>query len=322
MIKSSPHQVVSSGLRKELKHLSRKRGSKKAAVAYVTSDDDVAFGGGDVLVCDASNHAIASGQTDATVLRRAYERSAELYSLQGLHAKLMLFGKTAIIGSANLSGNALAEAALITTDHVIHAGVASLIDEMVRRADPIDARFLDRISKIIVKRSPRPVHVAGRKSRFADRGSRTWLISVKQLPDDAFPDETRSVERGTAAAEQKRQHRRSEVGWIRFAGKSTFRQKAKEGDSVIQIWTAKGSKRPRVLKHSAILHVQKTKPWTRVYLEEDARLRSNSLSWTAFARLALSCGLKRFGKASSKVIDADVAEELSRNWRRGKRTRE
>jgi phosphatidylserine/phosphatidylglycerophosphate/cardiolipin synthase-like enzyme len=108
-----------------------------------------------VLVCDASNHAISSGQTDATVLRRAFERGVELNSLQDLHAKLVLFGKTAIIGSANLSESALAEEVLITTDHVIHAAVASLIDEMVRRAVPIDVRFLDRISKIIVKRSPR-----------------------------------------------------------------------------------------------------------------------------------------------------------------------
>jgi hypothetical protein len=145
---------------------------------------------------------------------------------------------------------------------------------MARRGDPIDARFLDRISKIIVKRSPRRALVTGRKSRFADRGSRTWLISVKQLSDDAFPGEARSVERGMAAAEQQRQHRRSDVSWIRVAGKSTFRQKAKAGDSVIQIWTAEGSKRPRVLKHSAILHVQKTKPWTRFYLEEDVGILS------------------------------------------------
>lgn len=44
MSKSSPHHVVSGCIRKELKRHSKKPGSKKAAVAYVTSDDDVAFG--------------------------------------------------------------------------------------------------------------------------------------------------------------------------------------------------------------------------------------------------------------------------------------
>jgi hypothetical protein len=293
---------------------------KKAAVAYVTSEAHVVFGAGDVLVCDASPLAIASGQTDARVLRRAFQRGAELHSFAGLHAKVMVFGEIAVIGSANLSASALVEAALITTDHVVLAGVASLIEDIVESAEIIDDRFLDRIGKIVVKRSRGP-RAGRRKPTFADRGRRTWLVRVNELADDAFPQEARAVEKGLADAQRKHRNHRSDVGWIRVAGNSSFRQKARAGDTVIQIWKDLGSKRVRVLKNTAICHPQRTRKWARFYLEEIVGTQALSMSWTDFERLARSSGLKTLSKVSVKSIDADVAEEIVRRWRGAKRSR-
>ena len=43
---------------------------------------------GDLLITDASDGAIKSGQTSASILARAKDRGADIYSLPGLHAKL------------------------------------------------------------------------------------------------------------------------------------------------------------------------------------------------------------------------------------------
>src|SRR5688572_22041220 len=99
----SAHRIVSSTLRRELQRLSRASSERKAAVAYVTSDQYVEFKEDDLLVVDASDMAIACGETDREVLTRAFSRGVRLYSLPDLHAKLFVFDDTAVIGSANLS---------------------------------------------------------------------------------------------------------------------------------------------------------------------------------------------------------------------------
>src|SRR3989337_4427162 len=76
---------------------------KKAAVSYVSSDAILKFGQGDTLVVDASDDAIQAGQTSGSVLQRALTRGARVVSIPRLHAKVMVFGATAVVGSANIS---------------------------------------------------------------------------------------------------------------------------------------------------------------------------------------------------------------------------
>ena len=67
-------ELLSDNLWPTIKRLAKRSSSKRAAVAYVTSEEYVEFGEGDVLVTDASHEAIASGQTNAKLLERAFER--------------------------------------------------------------------------------------------------------------------------------------------------------------------------------------------------------------------------------------------------------
>ena len=142
-----------------IRRLAKRSASKWAAIAYVSSDALIKFGKGDLLITDASNHAIVMGQTSAQVLNRAYKRSAKLYSLPGLHSKVLLLDGTAVIGSANLSGSSatsLVEAAWVTDNPVAVGMASSLIRQLSQQAEEIDVRFLARILKIEVKRSGRP----------------------------------------------------------------------------------------------------------------------------------------------------------------------
>jgi hypothetical protein len=74
---------------------------------------------GDMLVTDASPRAIRSGQTDAKLLRKLHHMGVVIYSREGLHSKVALFGNHVIVDSANMSGSNLIEASVITDNPVI-----------------------------------------------------------------------------------------------------------------------------------------------------------------------------------------------------------
>jgi len=79
---------------------------------------------GSILVVDASELAVKSGQTCPAELLKLYRRGVQIYSREFLHAKVFVAGKTAFVGSANVSShseNVLMEAMVATSDHRVVA---------------------------------------------------------------------------------------------------------------------------------------------------------------------------------------------------------
>lgn len=127
-------------------------GPKKAAVSYVSSDVVVKFSQGDVLVVDGSDEAVRAGQTNALVLWRAVMRGAHVVSVPQLHAKVMLFGKTALIGSANLSLHSAAhliEAALLVTEKNLIGKISKWIAGLARTGNTVDDALLSHMLSIM-----------------------------------------------------------------------------------------------------------------------------------------------------------------------------
>src|SRR5687768_9182913 len=122
-------RLLSDDLWSEIEARSRRRGNKLAAIAYVSSDSVIRFGDGDTLVVDASDAASRTGQTTARLLRSAYSRGAEVVNLPGLHAKLLVVGGIAVVGSANLSANSrrLFEAGVLSDEPRLVPGTVQLI---------------------------------------------------------------------------------------------------------------------------------------------------------------------------------------------------
>src|ERR1019366_9999502 len=58
---------------------------------------------GSRLVVDASERAVASGQTCPADLFKLLKRGVTIYSVPNLHAKVFVLGRAAYIGSANVS---------------------------------------------------------------------------------------------------------------------------------------------------------------------------------------------------------------------------
>ncbi|WP_438006439.1 phospholipase D family protein [Sorangium sp. So ce321] len=309
-------RVVSGGLWTELHQLAKKSRPHLGAVAYVTSDERVKFGKGDTLICDATDAAIRSGQTSAAVLRRAHDRGARLFSSPGLHAKVFLLGRVAVVGSANLSAtsvNELEEAALISDDARAVSGVRLLIENLVQAADEIDERFLRRIEKLPVVQAQRGSR-RRRSVRLAE--PRAWLISVVPLEGDKHADEDLVVESERAKAGEETQFSDSEPGYIRFTGTSSFRRSAKPGDLVIAIWRPNAkSSRAHVFAPEPLLGRKDQHGVTHLFVEEYADREDTRISWTEFSRLwRRTTSSRPPGVRSTRKMPVELLEQLRTAW--------
>jgi hypothetical protein len=309
-------EVVSDDLWMRIEALAKKAPYRYGAIAYVTNDTHITFGDGDVLVVDASDDAVSSGQTSAKVLQAAYTRGAELYSVDGLHSKVLALGRVAVVGSGNMSSssaNQLVEAAIITDSPSAVAGVLAFIDELKKQSDTIDEKFLARIGTIPVKKIAR----RGTKKKISIPKHRTWLIGVVSLEEDQYPEEDELAEEGLEKAQEQAQEQGSIVSWIRFTDKSLFKREAKPGDSVIRLWRSSlTSTRVGVHFPSPILRRQDETPGrTRFYVENFENDDEFVLSWTRFKALWAKVTDDDLPKKNSiRGINESIVERLIALW--------
>jgi len=88
-----------------------------AAIGYVGSNaySVMPLHKGDFLVCDASERAIKQGVTNAEALRKFKSKGVRVFSVEGLHSKVLASEKFSWVGSANASSN--------SRDNLIEASV-------------------------------------------------------------------------------------------------------------------------------------------------------------------------------------------------------
>ena len=162
------------------------KGSTMAAVAYVNKDH-LQLKEGDTLICDASDGRIATGATSAKVLTKLSKRKVQLFHLPSLHAKVVRMPKHVLLGSANMTSNAenLEEASILSAEPALLAQVDAYFMTLKGndKLRPINAKFLDRISKIkVLLRGGAPKRVA---SADPVTSPQVWITRIKHLSDRA-----------------------------------------------------------------------------------------------------------------------------------------
>jgi hypothetical protein len=302
------------------------RGHKQihAAIAYVTSAH-INFKKNDVLVCDASDKAIRGGLTSAKTIRKFFKDGAQIYSMQGLHAKIAVIDGETFIGSANMSataGTRTKEASLFTDDLQIASAAQSFIDEVIRdpRTLEVDETFLKRIGKIEVRRpialpelagtttrkSSKKVAAGRRASRDKERRqARVWFLSVTPFTEAQEKVEEPVVpalaERAAAAMKVHHDAKMDQVAkrwlsapedmlYIRYGAGSRIAQRLAPGDLLIVCQKSADKRRGTVYS-----------PATYLYSEDDGRyvrvcysrfFGEREYKWTdvqkAFKRLGVS----------------------------------
>lgn len=202
-------------IRKDLERPNRRPAI--AVVAFIGSDAPLVMPlrSGDVLVCDASPLAIKRGLTNVSALRSYHRRGIRIFSMSGLHAKVIAWPTSAWIGSANASKNSearLLEASVRVTGtqaRRIYRWAESLATDESQQT----VHDLRQLSKISVQRfTPSPV-LETISLELPTQLARLWFF---ETGEHLTVDEERTVssDRHLASAEHQKTGSNSKLDWI------------------------------------------------------------------------------------------------------------
>lgn len=264
------------------------------------------------LVVDASERAVMSGQTCPTDLTKLVKKRVKVYSVPNLHAKVFVLGRTAYIGSVNVSSRSakqLIEAVVRTKESgVVRAAKQFVRDNCLLALTP---SVLNQLAKLY-----RPPHVPGEnkgKRVTKDTSRRPTLprLLLAQLHREVWPDRDQTLhDRALPVAKKRRKHPRSfELDSFRYTGKCPF----KRGDVVIQV-TDEAADSVLVDSPGNVLHVRTRHDGNRqvsfVYLERPARRRRQL---KVMARALGRGSLKRL-RRQGLIRDSTFVQAMLRIW--------
>lgn len=286
------------------------------AVAFFGKDgpDLLPLAPGSHLVVNASESAVKQGLTHPASLKTMTENGVIVYTVENLHAKVFVFGRTAFVGSANATGNSaevLLEAVIRTTDRDVVTEARGFVDSQCQvELGPAE---LDRLQKLY--RPPKFNSKGSRRSDGQERRNHSKLrrLHIAHLEWHEPPEGSAEVEQdGWDDAKTKMEHpRRHELTDFHRHGRCPFRER----DQVIQLTTeASGD-----ILVSPPATVLSTRKWsngrascTFVYLESP-KLRRKNLKMVV---RKLGRGAKKALQQDGLVHDREFASRLRGLWKR------
>jgi hypothetical protein len=230
-------RFLAEGIWKEITAaVKRRRGKAFVAVPYFGQAGSrlLPLRKGDMLVVNASEAAVRSGQTYPDGLRRLLNRGVQIYSLDNLHAKVYVLGSVAFIGSANASSRSsegLEEAVVQVRDskvieearrHVLY----NLCKERLSRTD------LDRL-----KSKYRPPRLGGHRTKASRPrvGAKARWFIVQLKYDELGEEQQEALDVGEQKAEKLREEPKSTINSMWWRRDVPYRK----GDMVIQVVESK-----------------------------------------------------------------------------------
>jgi hypothetical protein len=186
--------VVGEGVWPAIRHALRGRRAPIAAVAYVTASD-LPLKPGSILVCDAEEQTVRQGKTNPRVLGPMLKDGVRVFSMPGLHAKMLAGQDAAVVGSANLSNSSaerLIEAVAILPGSRHASAVRRQIELLISEARELDPVEVKRL--IGIYRPPPP------SSSSPTRRSTLWRVATWR--EDWTDEEVAAAERGEPLAMQ------------------------------------------------------------------------------------------------------------------------
>jgi len=167
---------------------------------------------GSRLVVDASRRTVKAGLTSPFELEKFYRRGVRIYSCNGLHAKVFVFGAVAFVGSANVSKSSRD----VLTEAILRSDARNVVSDaeaFVRQIGLVEMGK-DEIAAL------QKIYVApkngGRKQSGRLRSSNLRIVHLDE-PEDVPDEAAESVRRGEQRARKlvKSRHR-SDYVWNDF----------------------------------------------------------------------------------------------------------
>jgi hypothetical protein len=179
----------------------------------------------------------------------------------------------------------------------------------------IDAKFIDRINKIVVVKGSRAAKSSVRTTPKGHRDAVTWLLGVHDIEEPTNPEELKRIEAGSAKAEELFSNPKSSASWIRYGLKSAA-AKVLQGDNLVIIRRSSPKTEPkRVFPHSDVLLVQPEPNCIRIFYEDLPNAEKKSLSWAKFKKLARLAGLQtNISKNATRQLTDKISANLKDDW--------
>jgi hypothetical protein len=250
---------------------------------------------GDVLICALSEANARNGSVNPFEIKKLQRRRVKVYQEEDLHAKVYLFGRTAVIGSANLSKSSMSqldEVGLLTRESKVIYSIKAWFND--RLSKPVTPEWLSYCVKVYRP----PKNEKGRRNK--GKGSMgpkltpsLWMVQVNNIDFPEFEDRARQKGHNTALKHLDKPYV-YEIEEIRWTGKPKYLERFKRGDLVVQVWNKNGSDK-RVCPHARFLGKKETKTKTGGlatyhYLEMPKKYRT--ISWKKFRNICKDFGLR------------------------------
>ena len=262
-----------------------------------------------ILLIDASEKAVKSGQTCPDELLKLYYKGVQIYSLENLHAKLFIIGKELFIGSTNVSGNSsklLQEAIVKTNDKQAIEDAKAFIESNTGNLE-MGEEQLTRLQKLYCPPKFTGVKSQSQKRKSASINSHSFM--VYKLETGSWTEkEYKEADKGRKEAKinriNKSRHKLDEFKW---EGELV----ARKGDTILQI-IDEGNK-VYISPPGTLIHMRKWNNGKQItnfcYVEVPDKRRKN-----------INVFKKQFSAKTFKLINRNgrknkaVAEELISLW--------
>lgn len=211
---------------------------------------------GSVLVVNLSKQTVKAGITDPREILKLLRKGVRVHTVENLHAKVYVFGKTALIGSPNVSrfsANRLIEAALEVTRPGVVAACRAFVMSLVG-----DEVTKEGATAWVPHWSPpkHPAAVGPKEGGIVQpHHGRTWVAHVF---DDAYDteDET-SAKRGRPIARERKRHHETLHEFVFCGGR--FAREVQRHDVVVEV--DRQGRDGTVQPAARVLHVERY--WVR-----------------------------------------------------------
>lgn len=220
-----------------IRDLAKMRGRRLVAVPFLGKGAirRLPLQAGDLLIVRLDEATVKSGQTSPFEIGKFLRKGVEVHAQSNLHAKVFVFGKTAVIGSTNVSTTSeehLLEAVVETSDSRAVSAAASFVRSL--RGDVVTPQYAKRLEKMYV--APRILGAGRPRSRQTMRGAGQSVLWAVKLETGAWVDEDYvQQDAGEPFARKKLKNTRHYVVDDFVWTPAGFGRKVRVGQRVLQI---------------------------------------------------------------------------------------
>jgi hypothetical protein len=269
---------------------------------------------GSILVVDASDNAVRSGQTNPTDLLKLHNRGVRIHSISNLHAKVFVFGNTAVVASSNASKRSrdvLIECGVVSKEPSVVKACRKFVDSLLGAA--LGPETLRRLKGIY-----RPPKFEGQNTQRStaqriDRGS-LWVVHLSRVdvPDRDVKVAEREEPKARAEIKDRRRFEVDEFFWD-----ARGLHGLAKGHSLVMI-VRENDGRCFVSPLGRVLRIKRyvTRDGNRtvVFLEQPRNVRRKQLSVLKRRLSRRSVAMLNKIKSAQIVRDRELADVLFTLW--------